>query len=290
MFEMTDLGLMSFFLGMEVKQDHGGVFICQKKYAREILKEFSMEDCKSTATPMNQRKKFNKDDGADKVEEHQFRSLIGCLMYLTATRPDIMFAVSMLSRFMHCASEVHLQAVKRIVRYVKGTVDYGVKYTHSQNFQFHGYSDSDWGGSIDDMKSTTGYCFSFGSGMFSWSSKKQDIVAQCTAEAGYVATTVAMNQAIWLRRILADLHMEQKEPTQILVDNQAAISISNNHVFHGRTKHFKIKLFFLREAQREGEVKLIYCRTEDQSADILTKVLPKARFEALRNKLGVYNH
>ena len=191
---------------------------------------------------------------------------------------------------MHCASDVHLQAAKRIVRYVKGTVDYGVKYTYSQNFQFHGYSDSDWGGSIDDMKSTTGYCFSFGSGMFSWSSKKQDIVAQSTAEAEYVAATAAVNQAIWLRHILTDLHMEQKEPTQIFVDNQAAICISNNPVFHCRTKHFKIKLFFLREAQREGEVKLLYCRTEDQSADVLTKALPKSRFEALRNKLGVCSY
>ncbi|KAG5065887.1 hypothetical protein JHK86_009618 [Glycine max] len=120
--------------------------------------------------------------------------------------------------------------------------------------------------------------------MFFWSSKKQD------TEAEYVATTTAVNQAIWLRRILANLHMEQKEPTQILVDNQTTISISNNHVFHGRTKHFKIKLFFLRETQREGEVKLIYCRSEDQSADILTKVFPKVRFEVLRNKLGVCNH
>ena len=153
-----------------------------KKYAREILKKFRMEDCKSTATPMNQRGKFSKDDEADKVEEHQFKSLIGCLIFLTATRPDIMFAISMLLRFMHYASEVHLQVVKQIVRYVKGAVDYGVKYTHSQNFQFHGYSDSDQGGSIDDMKSTTGYCFSFGSCIFSWSSKKQDIVSKYEEE------------------------------------------------------------------------------------------------------------
>nr|KYP44287.1 Copia protein [Cajanus cajan] len=115
-------------------------------------------------------------------------------------------------------------------------------------------------------------------------------VAQSTTEAEYVAATTAVNQAIWLRRMLADLHMEQKEPTQILVDNQAAIFISNNLVFHGRTKHFKIKLSFLREAQREGEVKLIYYRTEDQGTDVLTKALPKARFEALRNKLGVCNY
>ena len=109
----------------------------------------------------------------------------------------------------------------------------------------------------DDMKSTTCYCFNFGSDMFSWSSKKQDIVAQSTTKAEYVAATTTVNQTIWLRRILADLHMEQKEPTKILVDNQTVISISNNPIFHGRTKHFKIKLFFLREALRKGEVKLI---------------------------------
>ncbi|XP_020208976.1 uncharacterized protein LOC109793918 [Cajanus cajan] len=189
-----------------------------------------MDDCKSTTTPMNQNEKFSKDDGADKVDEHHYRSLIGCLMYLTATRPDIMFAVSILSRFMHCASEVHLQAAKRIVRYVKGTVEYGIKYSHSQIFQFHGFSDSDWGGSVDDMKSTTGYCFSFGSGVFSWCSSKQDIVAQSTAEAEYVAANATANQAIWIRNILGDLHMEQNKPTQIFVDNQAAISISHNPV------------------------------------------------------------
>ena len=245
--EMTDLGLISFFFGMEVKQDHDGVFTCQKKYAREILEKFCMENCKSTTTPMNQKEKFSKDDGADKVDEHHYRSLIGCLMYLTATRPDIMFVVSMLSRFMHCANELHFQAAKQIVRYVKGTVDYGIRYSHSQNFKLHGYSDSDWGGSVDDMRSTTGYCFSFGSSVFSWCSKKQDVVAQSTVEAEYVAAIAAMNRAIWLRHILADLHMKQNEPTQIFVDNQATISISNNPVFHGKTKHFKIKLFFLRE-------------------------------------------
>ena len=289
-FEMTDLGLMSYFLGMEVKQDHDGVFISQKKYIKEILKKFLMENCKSTSTPMNQKEKFSKNDGAEKTDESQYRSLIGCLMYLTATRPDIMFAVSLLSRFMHCASEIHFQAAKRIVRYIKGTTNYGIRYTYCQNFKLLGYSDSDWAGSVDDMRSTTGFCFSFGSGVFSWCSKKQDVIAQSTAEAEYAAATAAVNQAIWIRKLLADLHMKQNEPTQIHVDNQAAISISNNPVFHGRTKHFKIKLYFLREVQKEGEIILHYCRTEDQTADVLTKALPKARFEVLRNKLGLYSN
>jgi hypothetical protein len=286
-FKMTDLGLMSYFLGMEVKQSDDGIFICQQKYAKEILKKFHMESCKSTSTPMNLKEKFSKNDGTNKADEGQYRSLIGCLMYLTATRSDIAFAVSLLSRFMHCASELHLQAAKRIVRYVKGTISYGIKYSYLQNFMLHGYSDSDWAGSVDDMKSTSGYCFSFGSGMFSWCSRKQDSVAQSTAEAEYAAATAAVNQAIWIRKILVDLHMNQLEPTKIYVDNQAAISIANNPVFHGRTKHFKIKLYFLREAQKEEEVTLLYCKTNDQIADILTKALPKTSFEDLRRKLGI---
>ncbi|TYK08583.1 Retrovirus-related Pol polyprotein from transposon TNT 1-94 [Cucumis melo var. makuwa] len=158
MFEMTDLELMSYFLGIEIKQGQGEVFICQKKYAKEILKKFKMDECKAVSTPMNQKEKLCKEDGADKVDEGYFRSLIGCLMYLTATRPDILNVVSILSRFMHCASELHLKAAKRVIRYVKGTSDFGVKFTRGKEFKLISFSDSDWGGSIDDMRGTLGYC------------------------------------------------------------------------------------------------------------------------------------
>jgi hypothetical protein len=176
-FEMTDLGLMAYFLGMEIKQLENEVFICQKKYAKEILKKFHMEDCKAMATPMNPKESLSKEDDTDKVEEGYFRSMIGCLMYLTATRPDILFAVSILSRYMHCASVMHLKAAKRVIRYIKGTIDFGVKFKNCQNFKLLGFSNNDWGGSVDDMKSTSGYCFSLGSGVFSWNSKKQETVA-----------------------------------------------------------------------------------------------------------------
>jgi hypothetical protein len=262
-FEMTDLGEMSYFLGMEVQQNQHGIFICQQKYAKEILKKFKMEECKSMTTPMNVKEKFCKDDGADKVDEAIYRSLIGCLMYLTATRPDIMHVVSLLSRFMHCASEVHFKAAKRVMRYIKGTLSYGIQFSCIENFNLQGYADSDWAGSCDDMKSTSRYCFSFGSGIFSWCSKKQEVIAQSTAKAEYVATTAATNQVLWLRKILADLDMEQKKATRVNVDNQAAIAISNNPIFHGKTKHFKLKYYFLREVQKNEEIQLIYCRTED---------------------------
>ncbi|KAE8665032.1 hypothetical protein F3Y22_tig00112699pilonHSYRG00066 [Hibiscus syriacus] len=265
-FEMIDLRIMAYFLRMEVRQDHQGVFICQRKYTKEILKKFHMENCKSVSTPMNQKERLCKEDGGKKVEEVVYRSLIGCLMYLTTIRPDI------------------------FMLYVKGTIDYGVMFKHGQEFNFHGFSDSDWGGSLDDMKSTSGYCFMIGLGVFSWSSKKQDIVAQSTAEAEFIATTVAVNQALWLRKILNDLCLEQKRSTEVFVDNQAAIAISNNPVFHGKTKHFNIKLYFLREVQKNGEVFLLYCSTNDQLTDIFTKALPRSMFESLRKALGVCSY
>ena len=168
--------------------------------------------------------------------------MIGCLMYLTTTRPDILNVVSILSRFIHCASEMHLKTAERVIRYVKGTCDFGIKFTRSKEFELVGFLDSDWGGSIDDMRSTSNYCFTFSSGFFSWCSKKQEIIAQSIAEAEFIVVTIPVNQAIWLRKILNDLNMEQKENPKILIDNQDAIAISHNPVFHGK----KLSILILR--------------------------------------------
>ncbi|XP_052486283.1 secreted RxLR effector protein 161-like [Gossypium raimondii] len=148
-----------------------------------------MEDCKAMSTPMNQKEKLVKDDGAAKIDEAEFRSLIRCLMHLTATRPDILNVISILSKFMHCLNETHMRGAKRVIRYIKGTWNYRVKFLKHREFKLIGFSDSDWGGSSDDM-STSGYCYCLGSGMFSWSSKKQEIVAQSTAEVEFVVATI----------------------------------------------------------------------------------------------------
>ena len=150
-----------------------------------------------------------------------------------------------------------------------------------------GYSDSDWAGSIDDMKSTSGYVFSLGSGVFSWNLKKQDVVAQSSAEAEYVATASAANQAIWLRKIMADLEMDVKEATVIKVDNKSAISMAQNLVLHGKSKHIKVKFHALRQAKQNKEIKLEHYSSEAKLADIMTKGLQKSRFEDLRAQLGV---
>lgn len=248
--EMTDLGLMNYFLGMEVNQCEDGIFISQTKYAREIVKRFKMEHCKPISTPLVVNEKLSKDDGSKEVDLRQYRSLVGSLLYLTATRPDLIFATSLLSRFMSKPSDVHMGTAKTVLRYLKVTLEFGTFYQPCSDPRLIAYSDSDWAGSVDDMKSTSGYALTFGSGVFSWNSKKENLVAQSTAEAEYVAASAAVNQVIWLRKRLADLGYKQDEATEVLVDNKSAIAISKNPVSFSKTKHMKIRFYALREAEQ----------------------------------------
>jgi len=288
-YEMSDMGLLRHFLSMKIYQDKG-VFILQKLYAEKILKKFRMDGCKSVPTPLVVNEKLMKEDGGKKADETLYMSLIGNLLYLTATRPDIMFAANLLSRFMHSPSHFYYAAAKRVLRYIQGTTSYGIRYNKNKEVQLLGYCDSDWGGCVDDMKSTSGYTFSLGSGMFSWSSKKQESVAQSSAEAEYISAATATSQAIWLRRILEDIGKKQEKATEIFCDNKSAIAMAKNPVYHSRTRHIAIKHHFIREAIEEGEIELNFCRSEEQIADILTKALPKDKFQILREALGVQEH
>ena len=292
-FEMSDLGEMHFFLGMEITQSDAGIFICQQKYAKEILKKFQLENARPCNTPLSPGEKLMKEDKADKVNVTVFQSIIGCLLYLTATRPDIMYAASLLSRFMHSPSEIHFKAAKRVLRYIKGTLDYGLFFGKSEKFELIGFTDSDWAGSSDDMRSTSGYVFTCGSAIFSWKSKKQETVAQSSAEAEYIAAAAAVNQALWLKRLMTDFDQgvcNQENAVKLMVDSKSAIAIAKNPVCHSRTKHFKIKFHFVREMVQDGEVSLKYCSTDIQLADIMTKALSKSRFEFLRNEIGCCSH
>ncbi|GKV39615.1 hypothetical protein SLEP1_g47362 [Rubroshorea leprosula] len=249
--DMNDLGKMTYFLGMEIDQSSKGIFICQRNYTGEILSKFAMSNCRPVSTPSVSGVKYQAIDGSANVDAGVYRSMIGSLLYLYATRPDIMHAVSLLSRFMHSPTEVHLK------------------------------------GSEDDMKSTTGFCFTLGSGVISWCSQKQDALAHSTAEAEYIAAATAVDQAIWLRKLLVDVHHAQSNPTEMLCDSKAAVAIARNPVFHGKTKHFKLRYHIVRVAENDGEIVMVHCSSEENVADIFTKGLQKIRFEALRNKLGV---
>ncbi|XP_074590043.1 secreted RxLR effector protein 161-like [Curcuma longa] len=213
-FEMSDMGLLHYFLGLEVKQGVDGIFISQRKYATDLLKRFSLFNCNPATTPMNTNEKLQLEDGSEKANAKYFRSLVGGLIYLTHTRPDIAFSVGVISRFMQNPTKHHLGAAKRILRYIAGTVDYGIWYTKVLKFNLCGFTDSDWASSVDDRKSTSASIFNLGSGAISWSSKKQATTALSSSEAEYVAATSAACQAVWVRRILVDLHQQQKDATK----------------------------------------------------------------------------
>lgn len=259
----------------------------QKKYAMEILDRFEMKTCNSVGTPIEPGLKLTKDPKGKKVHNTLFKQIVGSLMYLTATRPDIMYAVSLISRYMENPTEVHLLAAKRIFRYLKGTADLGILYKKGANSSLIGFSDSDYAGDLDDRKSTSGFVFMMGSGAISWSSKKQQIVTLSTTEAEFVAAASSSCQAIWLQRLLEVLHNQQQGPTLIHCDNVSAIKLSKNPVMHGKSKHIDVRYHFLRDLCKDGIIDLVFCKSEEQTADILTKPLKPAVFIKLRSQLGV---
>lgn len=188
---------------------------------------------------------------------------------------------------MESPTTAHMTMATRILRYIKGTIDYGLYYSPSSDFKLVGYSDSDWGGDIDDRKSTGGFIFFMGNTAFTWSSKKQPIVTLSTCEAEYVAAASCVCHAIWLRRLLRMLHVSQDEATTILMDNKSAIALGKNPMFHDRSKHIDTKFHFIRECIENKEVKLSYVKSSDQVADIFTKGLKSEDFARMRAWIGV---
>jgi hypothetical protein len=286
-FEMKDLGLMHYFLGLEVWQSPERIFLNQGKYTVEILKRFDMLECKSMNTPMEAKLKLLVDTSSDLIDATLYRQIIGSLMYLTNTRPDICFAVNTLSQFLVEPRRVHLVAAKHVMRYLKGTMDYGLSYDGDHDFTLSGYTDADWAGSVADRKSTSGCCFSLGSAMISWQSRKQSSIALSTAEAEYIAACSASCEAIWLRKLLTGLFDLEMRATVILCDNQSCIKMTENPVFHDRSKHIEIRYHFIRDMVQRGALKLQYISTDEQVADVLTKPLSRVKFEHFRDKLGI---
>jgi hypothetical protein len=286
-FDMKDLGLMHYFLGLEVWQRDGEIFLGQGKYTVEILKRFRMQDCRPMSTPMVTNWKKIDASKQEAVDPTLYRQLIGSLMYLVNTRPDICFAVNTLSQFMVEPRRAHWTTAKHILRYLRGTIEYGLRYAQGDGVKLVGYTDADWAGNAVDRKSTSGCCFSLGSGVVSWFSRKQKSVALSSAEAEYMAASMAACEAIWLRKLLVALFGQELEPTIIHCDNQSGIKLSENPVFHDRSKHIDIRYHFIRDCVQRGAVQLQYVPTDEQVADILTKALMKGKFVYFRDKMGI---
>jgi hypothetical protein len=246
-FEMSMIGELSFFLGLQITQRSKGMFISQEKYLREMLKRFQLEDSKPVGTPMVTGCKLSKDDESPDVDQSSYRSMIGSLLYITASRPDIMHVVGMVGRYQVAPKQSHLLAVKRIFRYLKETMNYGLWYPKNQNFQLSVYSDANWANCMDERKSTSGGAFFLGDSLVAWLSKKQGSISLSTTEAEYIVVATYCTQVLWMIQTLADLEVKYVAPIPIHCDNTSAISVSKNPVFHSKTKNIPIKYHFLRE-------------------------------------------
>jgi hypothetical protein len=285
-FEMSMIGELSFFLGLQIQQLKEGTFVCQSKYVRDILKKFGMEDAKPIKTPMSTNGHLDLNEGGKPVDLKLYRSMIGSSLYLTASRPDIMFSVCMCSRYQAAPKECHLTAVKRIMRYLKYSPNIGLWYPKGTQFELVGFSDSNYAGCKVDRKSTSGGCQLLGRSLVSWSSKKQNSVAFSTAEAEYISVGSCCAQLLWMKQTLLDYGVKFKE-IPLLCNNESAIKIANNPVQHSRTKHIDIRHHFLRDHVSKGDIKIDGVSTDDQLADIFTKPLDESRLCKLRNELNV---
>jgi hypothetical protein len=215
--------------------------------------------------------------------------LVGKLNYLTVTRPDISFAVSVVSQFLNSPCEGHWDAVIRILKYIKGAPGKGLLYGDRGHTQIVGYSDADWAGSPADRRSTSGYCVFIGGNLISWKSKKQNVVARSSAEAEYRAMASATCELIWLKQLLKELQFGEIMQMTLVCDNQAALHIASNPVFHERTKHIEIDCHFIREKILSGDITTRFVNSNDQLADIFTKSLRSPRISYICNKLGAYD-
>ena len=290
-FQVKDMGELHYFLGVKVVRDKesGDVWIGQPAYATSVLQKYGMENVKAVNTPVDTSTKLMKaKEDEECVDQQRYQSAVGSLLYLSSsTRPDITYAVSNVAKYSANPTKQHWIAVKRIFHYLKGTLNHGLFYSRNESTECVGFSDSDWGGDLDDRKSTSGYLFQLGRTAISWRSKKQTCVALSTAEAEYMALASAAQEAMWLRQLTIDLKNEPVSTTVIFEDNQSAICIAKNPQFHGRSKHIAIKYHFIRDQVENNNVELRYCRTNDMIADMLTKGLNGEQFAKLRHMAGV---
>ncbi|GKD95906.1 putative ribonuclease H-like domain-containing protein, partial [Tanacetum coccineum] len=276
-FQMSFMGQLTFFLGLQVTQKDDGIFISQDKYVDEILKKFDFSTVKTASTPMETSKPLMKDENAEDVDVHLYRSMIGSLMYLTSSRPDIMFVVYACARFQVTPKVSHLHAVKRIFRYLKGRPKLGLWYPNDSPFDLEAYTDNDYAGASLDRKPIIRGSQFLGSRLILWQCKKQTVVANSIAKAEYVAASNCCGQVLWIQNQLLDYGYNFMN-TKIFIDNESTICIVKNPIFHSKTKHIEIRHHFIRDSNEKKLIQMIKIHTDQNVTDLLTKAFDVSRF------------
>ena len=286
-FSMKDLGPLNNFFGIAVNRTSTGLFLSQQRYASEILEKAGMSQCNPVATPVATSGKLCANAGSSCEDPTLYRSLAGALQYLTFTCPDISYAVQQVCLYMHDPRIEHMAAIHRILRYVKGTLPYGLQLHRSNISTLLSYTDADWGGCPDTRRSTSGYCVFLGDNLISWSAKRQPTVSKSSAEAEYRGVANVVSETCWIRNLLLELHCPINTATLVYCDNISAVYLAGNPVHHQRTKHIEIDIHFVREKVKRGDVRVLHVPSRYQIADIFTKGLPQVLFDDFRSSLSV---
>lgn len=290
-FCMKDLGDVKHLLGIQIERDriNKKLFLHQSVYLNNLLSKYGMSDCKPVETPQVLGSHLVPNEGSP-VDIKKFQAIVGSITYaVICTRPDLAAALNVISQYCSNPGFIHWQFLKRILRYIKHTVNFGIEFNGciENSIELLGYVDADWGGSIDGRKSRSGYIFKICGGIISWISKKQTTVALSSTEAEYLAASLAVQECVWLRSVLFDLNFTQSQPSVIFEDNQSTISLSKNAKFHARTKHIDVKHHFIRDKFENNEIILKYCSSNMMLADILTKPLSKPLFQKFCDLMNI---
>ena len=284
-FEMKDFGHLSYFLGLEVSSDFTGYYLSQAKYASDLLSRAGLTDTKVVSTPLEMNARLTPLDGIPLSNATLYRQLVGNLVYLIVTYPDIAHAVHLISQFLFAPHSTHYAAVIHIFRYIKGTMFHGLHFSAHSTIDLCAYSDADWAGNSTNLRSTTGFCFFLENFLISWCNKKQHIVSHSSTKAKYRTLADTTSELLALRWLLEDIGLTHSSPTVIHCDNRSAIQIAHNDIFHECTKHIEIDCHLVCHHLFAGILHLLPVSSFDQTVDIFTKTFPPDRFRDLISKL-----